>query len=116
MVDIAAKYGLDKSRVSKICVTNQERIDAERAERLAERQERINQAMDADTERLVSLITETTTLLSDFLGEVRSMLQKLKDEERLKPSFVLDGLDAATKAFDRVRAAALAQQKQAAGE
>ena len=112
VTDIAARYGLDKSRVSEICTRHKERIEAERAARLAERQERIEQAMNADIEQVVSLLTQSTTLLEAFVTEVHATLQKLKEEERLKPSLLLDGLESASKAFERVRSAVLAQQKQ----
>jgi|SRR5882672_2933011 len=114
---IAAKYGYDKSRVSHICTKNKDRIDSERAIKLADRQERINNAMDVDTENVVRLLGKSTRLLERLVDKVHALIDRADSEpELLDNETLFDGFTAATKAFDRVRASVLAQQKQAVGE
>ena len=110
--EICQRYKIDRKRVWAICDQHKERIALEVGERERERQELINKALDDDTEKLISLLGRSTDLLDRMFNETsRSIDHATFGDKPLKPSQACDLLDAATKAFDKIRAATLAQQK-----
>lgn len=122
--DLAQKYGMHRDSVSAICSDNKERIEAEVTKRMQDRREAINQALHADVERMVNLMTRTSTLLEKMVDAVVGTIEKHLDAIEndpdslgtMKPGTLFKGLEAATTAFHQVRSSALAQQKQASSE
>lgn len=115
--ELIERYGLDRKRVWKICDDHAEEIEKGREDILSDRQDLINKALNNDTERFVDLLNKSTGLLERLFDETLKSIDFYTENstEVIKLNTVFNGLDMATKAFDRIRAAAHAQQKLATG-
>lgn len=120
IAEIAKKHSMHRDTISDICnkPENLERIKAERAIILADRQEKINRVLEDDIEQLTDLLTKSTRLMLTAVDKLQELIDKKdhKGKSDLKPGTLILAIDTATKAFDKVRSVTLAQQREASKE
>lgn len=115
--ELAEKYKLHRDTVSAICTEHKERIEKERDEYLEERQERIRQAIDKETEATVRLIGKHSRILERFADLVDDLLDTYAEIKKMPDApIIFEGWKGAIKGRDRLHASILAQQKEASSE
>lgn len=113
--ELVRKYGFTRDAIRKILDANAERIKTERDAWLAERQEKINKALDQDVAELAELLTESTRLMRKMVDRINARLDEDVDKP-LKDRDLAALSDVAVKAMDRVHTVVLNQQKEASKE